>query len=66
MNPDIDKIRRAAALSMHHAAAGEEHLSYLYDAWIKRHCEELLYEDMYQPSLPLPLLQESEHEHEHE
>ncbi len=47
MEPDIDKIRRAANLVMETSAGGEAHLAYLYASWIKIHCEELLYEDMY-------------------
>jgi hypothetical protein len=47
--PDLDKIRRGAVLAMTAAVDGEEHLSYLYCAWIKQHCEELLYEDLYAP-----------------
>ena len=44
---DVDKIRRGAVLAMKSAAEDEPHLAYLCCAWIKRHCEELLYEDVY-------------------
>lgn len=47
--PDIDKIWRAAKLAMESAAAGEDYQSFAYSRWIARYCEELLYEDMYQP-----------------
>lgn len=50
--PDLYKILRAAQLSMHHAAAGEEHLSYYYDAWIVRHLSEILYEDLWAATAP--------------
>jgi len=51
--PDLDKIRRGAQLAMHHAVMSEEHLSWLYCGWIKRHCEELLYEDLWLATEPL-------------
>lgn len=50
--PDLHKILRGAQLSMHYAAAAEEHLSYLYDAWIVRHLSEILYEDLWRATEP--------------
>lgn len=46
---DVDKIRRAAVLAMQESVNGNDHLAYLYCAWINRHCQDLLYEEMYHP-----------------
>lgn len=51
--PDLDKIRRAAELVMKESAAGNDHLAYLYAAWIREHLRDILYEDCYQPPLGL-------------
>lgn len=52
--PDLDKIRRAAELAMEHAVRSEEHLSWLYCGWIRHHCRELLYEDLWRATEPEP------------
>ena len=45
--PDLDRLRRCALLGEQASAAGEEYCSYAYHRWIRRHVEELLYEDLW-------------------
>lgn len=52
--PDVDKIRRAAVFAMESAVAEGSYGAWYYAGWIKRHCEEILYEEMYQPTEDAP------------
>jgi hypothetical protein len=50
--PDLYKILKAAQLSMECSVGWDDHLSYLYDAWIRDHLSEILYEDLWRATQP--------------
>jgi hypothetical protein len=49
---DLDKIRRGAELAMQASVEDQPQLAWMYAGWIKRHIEELLYEDLWRAMEP--------------
>ena len=47
--PDLWRLRDCAFLAERAAVEDNPHHAFAYSRWLRRHVEELLYEDMYQP-----------------
>jgi hypothetical protein len=45
--PDLYRLRQCAGLGERAAVEGMEHASFAYHRWVRRHVEELIYEDMW-------------------
>jgi hypothetical protein len=46
--PNLYRIWEAAGLSMEASVENRDHHAYAYARWIKKHVEELLYEDLWE------------------
>ena len=46
--PDLCRLRECALLGEQASTLGEEYASFAYHHWVRRHVEELLYEDLWE------------------